>query len=185
MHSDLKEIYDNVFLPPEGKRRSNFKKYFPYRKEEDFRKKIDLVYTEYNSINGSYIYDSKIYAEATENVVKGYTNNKDTLIAVLKEYNCFLADKYGLDINIEYPSIPVSNTFERLMFISKYLQDDNNSIADIPDKLWQSSRTIESDLAKLQGADGDPLQVCGQKFVINQTERSRGHITFESTAHPF
>ena len=26
MHSDLKEIYDNVFLPQEGKRKSNFRK---------------------------------------------------------------------------------------------------------------------------------------------------------------
>lgn len=30
--------------------------------------------------NRSYVYYSEIYAEATENVVKGYTNNKDTFI---------------------------------------------------------------------------------------------------------
>ena len=185
MSQDLKKIYDDVFLPPEGKRKSSFSRFFPYRNEKDFKAKIDLVYDEYYSINGSYDYDPELYTEAIKNVVKKSTSNKDTLIAVYKEYDSFLADKYGLEISTDYPPIPISNTFERLMYIAKYLQEDESSIADIPEKLWQSSRTIEKDLAKLQGNDGDPLQVCGQKFVIHETDRSMGHISFGSTAHPF
>ncbi len=81
MHQDLKEIYDNIFLPSEGKRQCVFRKFFHISKKvEDFRKKIDLVYTEYKSINGSYIFDSEIYAEAKKNFVEGYSNNMDPLI---------------------------------------------------------------------------------------------------------
>lgn len=182
---DLKTIYDDIFVPGEGKKRNNFLRYFPYRKESDYRKKIDTLYEEYYAANGSYDYDASVYARTIEDIVKGCKNNKDTFIAVYKEYNDFLKKKYNIEICIEYPPIPVSNTFERLMFIAKYLQEDKHSVSDLPDILWQSSRTIEADLAKLQGNDGDPLQVCGQKFIIDQIDRSMGHIYFESTAHPF
>ena len=186
MSQDLKKIYDDIFSPPAEKRRSSNRRGVPYSfKKEDFRKKIDTLYNEYYALNGSYEYDPKIYAEATENVVKGCTSNKDTLISVYKEYNSFIAHTYGIEILIIYPPIPISNTLERLMFIAKYLQDEKNSISDISDILWQSQRTIEKDIARLQGNDNDTLQVCGQKFIIHETDRSMGHLYFESTAHPF
>lgn len=182
---DLMGIYRDIFDVSEGKKKSNFRRCFPRHKEPDFKKKIDILYEEYYSSNGSYDYDSDVYARVTADVVKGYTNHKDTLIMVFKEYNRFLSEKYGLQISITYPPIPVSNTFERLMFIAKFLQNEKHSVSEISDILWQSSRTIEADLAKLQGNDNDPLQVCGQKFVISDIDRSMGHVYFESTAHPF
>ncbi len=182
---DLMIIYKDVFDVAEEKRKSNFSKFFPYRKEAEFKKKIDALYEKYYEIAGSYEYDSDTYALATQELVSGLMSNKDTFIAVYKTYNQFMYDEYGLEINISYPPIPVSNTFERLMFIAKYLQNKDNKVSDLESILWSSDRTIEKDLAKLQDNDGDPLQVCGQKFVINGIERSRGHVTFESTAHPF
>ena len=84
---------------------------------------------------------------------------------------------------IDFPPIPVSNTFERLMFIAKYLQGKDSKISDLPDILWVSNRQIETDLSRLRGLD-DPIQVCGKKFYIPDTEREDGRITFQSTAHP-
>lgn len=185
MSQDLMKIYKDVFDIPDGKRKSSFSRYFPYRKEAEFKKKIDALYEKYLEIKGSYEYESDTYALATQEYVSGLMSNKDTFIAVYKAYNQFMHDEYGLEININYPPIPVSNTFERLMFIAKYLQDENNKVSDLENILWSSERTIAKDLAKLQDNDDDPLQVCGQKFVINGIERSRGHVAFESTAHPF
>lgn len=182
---DLMKIYKEVFEVPEGRRKSNFSRFFPYRKEADFKKKIDALYEKYHETTGSYEYDADSYALATQEYVSSLMSNKDTFIAVYKVYNQFLYEKYGLEININYPPIPVSNTFERLMFIAKYLQDKDNKVGDLEGILWSSERTILKDLAKLQDDDNDPLQVCGQKFVINGIERKRGHVIFESTAHPF
>lgn len=183
--ADLLRIYKDIFDTTDGKNKSNFSRCFPYRKEADFRKKIDLVLEEYHNVNGSYDYDEDVYSKVIEDTVKGYTSNKDALIAVIKEFNDFMARKYDLKIRINYPPIPVSNTFERLMFIAKYLQDEAHSVNELSDILWQSNRTIEADLAKLQGNDGDPLQICGRKFIIDEVDRSMGHVYFESTAHPF
>ncbi len=140
--NDLLGIYRDIFDVSEGKKKSNFSRCFPYRKESDFKKKIDILYEEYYSANGSYDYDQDVYARVTADVVKGYMNHKDTLIAVFKEFNKYISETYGLTISITYPLIPVSNTFERLMFIAKYLQNDNHSVSEISDILWQSSRTI-------------------------------------------
>lgn len=84
---------------------------------------------------------------------------------------------------MDFPPIPVSNSFERLMFIAKYLQEPDHRISDLPDVLWVGERTIEDDLRRLRGMD-DPIQVCGKPFVISETERRDGRLTFGSTAHP-
>lgn len=185
MEKNLKNIYVNIFDIQPGKRKSSFSKIFFEYKEQDFKKKIDLLYDAYYSDMGSYKYDAEAYAETTKNVVSSYTNNKDSLIAVYKSFNEYISKQYGIEMTIKYPPIPIANSFERLMFIAKYLQDENHLVSDLPDVLWQSQRTIEADLAKLQGNDGDPLQVCGREFIINEMDRSMGHISFGSTAHPF
>ena len=69
------------------------------------------------------------------------------------------------------------------MYIAKYLQDDRNPISELPDLLWISSRQVDTDLSRLRGID-DPIQVCGRKFYIPDTERRNGRINFQSTAHP-
>jgi hypothetical protein len=112
-----------------------------------------------------------------------YSSNKDTVIEMYKDLVAFLKSK-GVDVpDVSFPPIPVSNSFERLMFIAKYLQDQNNRILQLPDLLWVSPRTVEEDLSRLRGYE-DPIQVCGKKFFIPDVGRQRGSIQFPSTAHP-
>lgn len=167
--------------------KSNYKKIsaFYCYKENDFKKKIEQLYEKYLELKGDYEFDNDIYSEAIKEIVCSCTSNKDTLINAYKRYNEYLTSKYNIDINIVYPPIPVSNTFERLMFISKYFQNPNNKVDSLQDVLWVSKRTIEGDIAKLCGNDDDPLQVCGNEFIVNEISRSMGSIEFESTVHPF
>ena len=99
--------------------------------------------------------------------VKAYSSNKDTAIALFRDLVLFLKEK-GVEVpHVDFPPIPVSNTFERLMFIAKYLQGKDSQISDLSDILWISRRQIEADLAKLRGKDSDPIQVCGKPFYID------------------
>ena len=112
-----------------------------------------------------------------------YSSNKDTAIAMYRDFLAFLERK-GIDVpDVSFPPIPVSSSFERLMFIAKYLQDQNNRISQLPELLWVSPRTVEEDLRRLRGYD-DPIQVCGKKFCIPDADRQGGSIQFPSTAHP-
>lgn len=115
--------------------------------------------------------------------VKAYSRDKDNAIRMFRELVEFLKEK-GVQVDeIQFPPIPVSNSFERLMYIAKYLQEPKNRIAELEDNLWVSSRQIEEDLRRLRGVD-DPIQVCGKSFYIPDTERRNSRITFASTAHP-
>lgn len=181
---DLYKVYKDIFDVPTGKRKGNFSKYFYGYKEADFKKKIDLFFEEYANVNQSYIYDEEVYGQVMKDVVSHYSNNKDALISVYRLFDEHLKSKYGIETNVAYPPIPTANSFERLMYIAKYLQDKEAKISDLQDILWQSSRTIEADLAKLFGNDGDPLQICGKTFIIDEVHRSMGRVDFGSTAHP-
>ena len=131
-------------------------------------------------------FDPDDYHDAVINTVCEYSNNKDNAIRILKEYSSFVTQKSETDVSeIQWPPIPVSSSFERQMFISKYLQDPDHMIDDLQDLLWVSSRTIEDDLKKLRGNDDDPIQICGREFVIEDTKRSDGKLAFKSTVHPF
>jgi len=128
--------------------------------------------------------DSEYLPERIRECVQAYTSNKDTAIALFKDFVAFL-EKKGVPVpEIEFPPIPVSNTFERLMYIAKYIQDDQ-PISKLPDILWISSRQIEDDLSRLRGLK-DPIQVCGKMFYIpdESMTRSNGVIRQDSTAHP-
>lgn len=127
-----------------------------------------------------------IYCEAVAACVKGYASVKDSAIDIFRRLTGDIAQKSGVEFSPDYPPIPISNTFERLMFISKYLQDPKNKISELEDKLWVSSRTIEADLARLRGNDGDPIQVCGKRYVIRDMVREDDTIRdMASTPHPF
>ena len=115
--------------------------------------------------------------------VHSYTRTKDIAIAVYKDLLKFLADK-GITLEIEFPPISVSNTFERLMFMAKYLQTEGRRIEDLEDILWIDNRTLQKDWSKLSGSDGDPIQINGKPFTIKNVERHNGQVTFLSTAHP-
>ena len=129
--------------------------------------------------------DSQKFALAVKESVMSYSSNKDSAIDIFKHLQQFVEKEMKCSITVDYPPIPVSNTFERLMFISKYFHDEKHTVEDLQDILWQSGRTIEADLAKLRGMDGDPLQICGKQFVIREMERDNGKFHFESTVHPF
>lgn len=115
--------------------------------------------------------------------VQAYASTKDTAIELFKDLVLYL-EAESVDVpQIDFPPIPVSNTFERLMFIAKYLQEKENRISELTDILWVNPRTIEDDLSRLRGIN-DPIQVCGKAFYIPDTVRQDGRITFQSTAHP-
>lgn len=118
-----------------------------------------------------------------EESVKSHTRDKDMAISIYKDF-CEFLKKKGVEIDITFPTISVSNSFERLMFISKYLQDPKHKVSDLQSLLWVSERTIHEDLLKLRGEDKDPIQVCGKIFKIDDLERDKDAVYFPSTAHP-
>ena len=97
------------------------------------------------------------------NSVQNYKRNKDNAIKVYKQFLEFLKPK-GIVVDVTFPPIPVSNSFERLMFIAKYFHEPNKKISDLSNILWVDQRTVKDDIKKLMGIDNDPLQVCGKKF---------------------
>lgn len=115
--------------------------------------------------------------------VRQYAGTKDTAIHIYRDFLKYLR-RHGIDVEGQFPPISISNTFERLMFIAKYLQDPRHTIAELPDRLWVSDRTIEEDLKRLRGNHEDPVQICGKVFTITDMERRRGTVRFPSTAHP-
>lgn len=125
------------------------------------------------------------YAATVRHVVKSYTSSKETAIDLIKRLTSDIEKKSGCCFEIEYPPIPTNSTFERLMYISKYLQNPTAKISDLEDILWISSRTIDSDLLKLRGMDDDPIQICGKKYVLDDITRENDHVRdIASTPHP-
>lgn len=116
--------------------------------------------------------------------VQAYQSTKDSAIDIYKKFIDFLEVKYNVHVKITYPPIPVSITFERIMFIAKYLQNPNNKISDLENILWVGKRTIDDDIARIRGNTDDPIQVCGKKFIVQDIERSRGKASMPSTVHP-
>ncbi len=117
------------------------------------------------------------------NSVQNYKRNKDNAIKVYKQFLEFLKAK-GISADVTFPPIPVSNSFERLMFIAKYFHKPNEKISELSNILWVDQRTVKDDIKKLMGIDKDPLQVCGKKFEIPEIDSENDTLKFESTAHP-
>ena len=128
-------------------------------------------------------YESDFLPQAIKDSVRGYPRNKDIAIKIYKKLCKFLADK-AVEVVVDFPPISVSNSFERLMFIAKYLQDSRHNVSELQNRLWVSERTINDDLTKLRGLDNDPIQICGKVFKIDDLERGRDVVYFPSTAHP-
>ena len=116
--------------------------------------------------------------------VRAYSRNKDIAIHVYSDFLKFLKAKSGVEVSVQFPPISISNTFERLMFIAKYLQDPRHKVSDLPDLLWVSQRTINDDIKRLRGDHEDPIQVCGKVFTIDDMEKHKDTVYFPSTAHP-
>ena len=84
--------------------------------------------------------------------VRAYTRDKDSVIKVYRLFVDFLKEK-GEKADVHFPPVPVSNSFERQMYIAKYFHDSESDadikIKKLEDILWVSPRTIEQDLKKL------------------------------------
>lgn len=138
---------------------------------------------EFAFTNQEFFEDSEYLAYNIKSCVKGYQRDKKAAMDVFKHFLKFLREK-GVNEEVQFPPVDISNSFERLMFIAKYLQDPRHNVADLSELLWISEVTIRKDINKLLGEDGDPIQVCGKKFIIDDVERRRGLVRFSSTAHP-
>lgn len=128
--------------------------------------------------------NSEYLAHNIQLSVKAYARNKDIAIRIYKDFLRFLKAKSGIDVFVQFPPVSVSNTFERLMFIAKYLQDPRHKTTDLPDLLWVSQRTINDDIKRLRGDHEDPIQVSGKVFTIDDLEKRKDTVYFPSTAHP-
>lgn len=156
-----------------------------FRMEKDLRKTAKELLTgskpcDLPAMSG--YQDSDYLGDNIRDSVKGLPRGKETAIEVYRRFVAFLREK-GVKISVDFPPIPIENSFERLMFIAKYLQGEDAKISDLPDILWVSERTIDDDLLRLRG-EKDPIQVCGRSFFIPESDRSRGRLRSASTAHP-
>lgn len=135
-------------------------------------------------INQECYEDSEYLAYNIKASVRAYVRNKDMAIHIYRDFLAFLKAKSGTTISVDFPPIAISNTFERLMFIAKYLQDPRHKVSDLPELLWVSQKTISEDVKRLRGDHDDPIQICGKVFAVEDLERHRDSVYFPSTAHP-
>lgn len=138
---------------------------------------------EYQSFHTAEL-DPDMVAAAIMATVRGSERGKDSKIEIFKRFVAFLKDKHKIAVEINWPPIQVSNTFERLMFIAKYLHDPSHSIYDLEEILWTSRRSLSNDKETLLGHTDDPIQIQGRVFRIEDAESCRGRITMASTVHP-
>lgn len=116
--------------------------------------------------------------------VQNIKRNKDAAIQVYRLFLKFLQSK-GITADVTFPPIPVSNSFERLMFIAKYFHEPGRKISALTTILWVDQKTVNSDIKKLTEEDNDSLQVCERKFKIPAVDsNTKDTLAFESTAHP-
>ena len=142
-----------------------------YRGELRAAAKKALTGSESYSLTQCYDYAESLSLETNmrESVLK-CMRGKDTLIRAYKEFVKYLQNQ-GVPVEVRFPPVPVDNSFERQMFIAKYLQDPNAKIEHLSDELWVGQRTIDDDLARLRGNTCDPIQICGKPFLIEDTRR--------------
>ena len=126
--------------------------------------------------------ETECLRENMQESVKRCVRGKDTAIQVYQDFVQYLQRK-NIPAEVKFPPIPIDSSFERLMFIAKYLQDPEARVSALPDLLWVSERTIETDMQRLRGRE-DPIRIYGKTFTIEDMERSRDRVRFQSTAHP-
>ncbi len=158
-------------------------KYSPYKYHKTYLKNL-LAGNKSNSLNMLEGYDNTDYIAARmKDSVSSSVRGKDQVIRVYKDLVDFLGKK-GIDIEIVFPTISIDSSLDRLLFISKYFQNEGSKIEELPDKLWVSERTIINDIKRLKGDSDDNLSVCGREFFIPETKTVEGRLTYKSTLHP-
>ena len=148
----------------------------------------------YALINQECYGDSDCLAANIRQSVTSYTRDKATAIAIYKDLLKFLrGKKLGIDLDVDFPPENVSNRFERLMFIAKYLQDPNNRKQDLyneddPERrgglLCVSEKTIRNDINALRGRGACRIQVCGRVFQCDDVGAVQDDAHQCSMAHP-
>lgn len=128
------------------------------------------------------LFDPEVFAADIKDAVKNANNGKDTLIGIFRGFTDFLANQ-NVNVPISYPPIPLSNAFERQMYILKYFQKKSRTMSSLQDKLWVSSRTLEDDLQVLRNYGDEPVRLLQQEITVPLL-RDDGEIGFKSTAHP-
>ena len=116
----------STYLTAFAERKNN--RYKPYSK---IYRQILLGGKPY-SLNTQKGFEESGYLHLTiRSCVQRYSSNKDTAILLFKDLAAYLTER-GVNVpEIHWPPIPVSNTFERLMFMAKYLQEENHKISDL------------------------------------------------------
>ena len=128
------------------------------------------------------VFDPEVFAADIKDAVKNANNGKDTLIGIFRGFTDFLAGQ-NVNVPISYPPIPLSDAFERQMYILKYFQKKGRTMSSLQDKLWVSSRTLEDDLQVLRNYGDEPVRLLQQEITVTLL-RDDGEIGFVSTAHP-
>jgi hypothetical protein len=128
--------------------------------------------------------DSSILESIGSGIIEStfsYVREKNIPIVIYMSFVNFLRDKYGVNIQLEFPPL-FESSFDRQMFIVKELHEKGMGVSELRDKLWVSDRTIEDDLHVLRSSEGGSF--LGQRVKINGIQRKNGVIEFKSTVHP-
>lgn len=161
----------------------NFNAYFPdgIFKKSTVSNLLEMLQEKYQASE----LDKDVMKRAVKDVVMAYTSNKGSAIKIFKRFLEYLEKTYHFDAQVQFPEIDISNSFERQMYLAKVLQTHKVTVNQLSEELWIGSRTIDDDLGRLRGNSGDPIQIFGKPFVINETQRSKQRVSFTSTVHPF
>ena len=108
-------------------------KYAPYKYHKTYLKNL-LTGSKANSLCHFEGYNTTEYiAACMQDSVSASVRGKDTVIGVYKDLVSFLSKK-GIDVEIEFPPVSIDSSFDRLLFIAKFFQEEDATIADLPDK---------------------------------------------------
>lgn len=159
------------------------KKFYGLPYSAEIVRNLIIGNNDYALVRQEHYQNSSYLADNIKSSVRRYTRDKKAAINIYKHFLEYLCEK-GISAEVTFPPIDSSNSFERLMFIAKYIQDKRHKTADIADLLWVSEQTITKDIRKLLGEDDDPIQICGKVFRVDGIDRSGGEVHTPATAHP-
>lgn len=143
--------------------------------------------------NSHYI-DLNYLQENIKDAVRSNMRSKGTAIWIFKAFIKFIEDKTGVQIDVKYPPIDSSSTFERRMYLVKRLHPNNQSfieseesVKDLAELLWVDEKTIRNDLRILRGESENEEElyyICGKKFFVPGIGRKKNDQQLHSTVHP-
>lgn len=130
------------------------------------------------------------YEDAVRESVKALNNGKLTAVRRYKLFITWLSAKLDREIVIQWPEADVSSRFERMVAITRILQNrppmaENEAVEYLSDRLWVSDRTIREDIRNLrEGSDLYQFSALNQAFGIDRMSGNSEPIRFLSSVHP-